>query len=57
MTPAHYIVVENKGDLDPDFIQNFTYATSFMYFNWAGTIRIPAPVQVRCIVFTYFCNF
>lgn len=28
-------------------ISRFTYKLTHMYYNWPGTIRVPAPCQVR----------
>ena len=44
VTPTHYVVVES-GSLEPHLIQKVAYALSHMYFNWAGTVKIPAPCQ------------
>lgn len=45
MNPTHYIVLHDNSDIKPDVIQKFAYACSFMYFNWSGTIRVPAMCQ------------
>lgn len=46
VNPTHYIVLHDNSDIKPDVIQKFAYATSFMYYNWAGSIRVPAMCQV-----------
>ena len=46
MSPTHYIVLEDNTNIAPDLIQKFAFATSYMYFNWAGPIRVPAVCQV-----------
>lgn len=44
-SPTHYVVVHNSTRLDPDKMQHLTYKMSHMYYNWPGTIRVPAPCQ------------
>jgi len=43
VSPTHFIVVE--GGFSPDFIQKLAYRLTHMYFNWPGTVRVPAPCQ------------
>lgn len=45
VTPTHYIVVHNTTGLKPDHIQRITYKMTHLYYNWPGTIRVPAPCQ------------
>nr|AUZ94235.1 piwi [Recilia dorsalis] len=45
VTPTHYIVLHNTTRLDPDKIQRLTYKMCHLYYNWPGTIRVPAPCQ------------
>nr|UJZ92584.1 piwi-like protein Ago3 [Scaphoideus titanus] len=45
VTPTHYIVLYNSTRLDPDKIQRLTYKMCHLYYNWPGTIRVPAPCQ------------
>ena len=42
VTPTHYVVLDN-GSMELDMIQKVAYALSHMYFNWTGTVKIPAP--------------
>merc|ERR1711862_820148 len=44
VTPTHYIVAES-GSIEIGLIQKVAYALSHMYFNWTGTVKIPAPCQ------------
>jgi len=44
VNPTHYIVIE-AGSIEIDLIQKVAYALSHMYFNWTGTVKIPAPCQ------------
>jgi len=46
VTPTHMVVVHENGDcLDADTIQKLAYKLTHMYFNWPGTVRVPAPCQ------------
>ena len=31
---------------EPDDIQKLAYKLTHMYYNWPGTVRVPAPCQV-----------
>lgn len=57
VNPTHFVVLdhaldpekENETTVDPvsvDLMQRFAYVTCFMYYNWSGTVRVPAMVQV-----------
>lgn len=48
-TPSHYVVIENECELTPDILQQLSYKLTYQYFNWPGSIRVPAPCQVRKI--------
>ena len=41
--PSHYIVLHDENNLQPHQMQRLTYKFCHLYFNWAGTIRVPAP--------------
>ncbi|KAM5170425.1 piwi-like protein 2 [Mantella aurantiaca] len=43
--PTHYICVMNTANLNPDHIQRLTFKLCHMYWNWPGTIRVPAPCK------------
>ncbi|KAJ8686462.1 hypothetical protein QAD02_022256 [Eretmocerus hayati] len=45
VSPTSYNVVEDTSGLDVDKIQRLTYKLCHMYFNWTGTVRVPAPCQ------------
>jgi aubergine-like protein len=45
VTPTHYHVVFDTTGIAPDYIQMLTYKMCHLYYNWAGTIRVPAPCQ------------
>ncbi|KAK2142285.1 hypothetical protein LSH36_977g02059 [Paralvinella palmiformis] len=43
VTPTHYVVVHDNTGWCPDFLQQLSYKMTHMYYNWSGTIRVPAP--------------
>lgn len=45
VTPTHYIVVYDGSNMKTDHMQRFTYKLCHLYYNWPGTIRVPAPCQ------------
>ncbi|KAI4478134.1 hypothetical protein M0804_012092 [Polistes exclamans] len=45
VTPTHYIVAYDGSNMKPDHMQRFTYKLCHLYYNWPGTIKVPAPCQ------------
>eukprot|EP01099_Mayorella_cantabrigiensis_P000709 TRINITY_DN1311_c0_g2_i1.p1 TRINITY_DN1311_c0_g2~~TRINITY_DN1311_c0_g2_i1.p1 ORF type:complete len:848 (-),score=209.79 TRINITY_DN1311_c0_g2_i1:183-2726(-) len=45
VTPTHYHVVYDTTQLSPDHMQMLTFKMCHLYYNWPGTIRVPAPCQ------------
>lgn len=45
VTPTHFIVLEDSAKMPPDVMQRLSYKLCFLYYNWPGTIRVPAPCQ------------
>ncbi|XP_053319817.1 piwi-like protein 2 [Spea bombifrons] len=43
--PTHYICVLNTTNLSPDHLQRLTFKLCHIYWNWPGTIRVPAPCK------------
>uniref|UniRef100_A0A671PUD1 Piwi-like protein 2 n=1 Tax=Sinocyclocheilus anshuiensis TaxID=1608454 RepID=A0A671PUD1_9TELE len=43
--PTHYIAVYNTANLTPDHLQRLTFKMCHLYWNWPGTIRVPAPCK------------
>ncbi|XP_018425718.1 PREDICTED: piwi-like protein 2 [Nanorana parkeri] len=43
--PTHYICLMNTANLSPDHLQRLTFKLCHMYWNWPGTIRVPAPCK------------
>lgn len=46
-TPAHYCVLvdEIKDREGPEKIQELTFKLSFLYFNFSGAVKTPAPLK------------
>lgn len=51
VTPSHLIVVRDDANFSPDVIQILSYKLCHMYYNWAGTVRVPACCQVCLMLF------
>ncbi|KAG7332045.1 hypothetical protein KOW79_003879 [Hemibagrus wyckioides] len=45
VSPTHYNVVYDSSGLRPDHMQRLTYKLCHLYYNWQGTVRVPAPCQ------------
>lgn len=45
VSPTSYNVIFDESGLKPDHIQALTYKLTHLYFNWQGTIRVPAVCQ------------
>ncbi|XP_055349493.1 piwi-like protein 1 [Paramacrobiotus metropolitanus] len=45
VAPTYYNVIDDDSPLKPQHLQQMTYMLCHMYYNWPGTIRVPAPVQ------------
>ncbi|XP_011168648.1 piwi-like protein Ago3 isoform X1 [Solenopsis invicta] len=45
VTPIHYIVIHDSSNMETDHMQRLTYKLCHLYYNWPGTIRVPAPCQ------------
>lgn len=43
--PTHYNVLWDMTGLKPDHMQRLSYKLTHLYYNWQGTIRVPAPCQ------------
>ncbi|XP_043392250.1 piwi-like protein 2 isoform X3 [Chelonia mydas] len=43
--PTRYICVLNTANLSPDHMQRLTFKLCHVYWNWPGTIRVPAPCK------------
>ncbi|KAB7506711.1 Piwi-like protein 2, partial [Armadillidium nasatum] len=45
VSPTHYVVLKDSESLKTDHMQRLTYKLTHLYYNWPGTIRVPAPCQ------------
>jgi len=45
VTPVNYNIIEDSSGFKPDHIQKLTYKLCHLYYNWPGTIKVPAPCQ------------
>lgn len=45
VNPTKYIVLTETGNLKLEHHQKLAYKLTHMYYNWCGTIRVPAPCQ------------
>lgn len=43
--PTHFFVTYDDSDLSKDALQELTYNLCYFYFNWSGSIKVPAPCQ------------
>ena len=44
--PTHFYIASNTSKISKDAILNFTYALCYNYYNWADSIKIPAPCML-----------
>lgn len=54
VSPTHYIVLKNGCGFSAEIVQRLTYKLCHLYYNWCGTIKVPAPVQVNMKYYYYF---
>ncbi|XP_013180171.1 PREDICTED: protein argonaute-3 [Papilio xuthus] len=45
VTPTHYVVIHDDSGMTADQCQRLTYKMCHLYYNWPGTVRVPAPCQ------------
>ncbi|CAK9832967.1 Piwi-like protein Ago3 [Anthophora retusa] len=45
VAPTHYIVAYDNKNMKAEHIQRLTYKLCHLYYNWPGTIKVPAPCQ------------
>ncbi|XP_039273647.1 piwi-like protein 1 [Styela clava] len=43
VSPTHYNVIFDKSGLQPNHMQRLAYKLCHLYYNWPGTVRVPAP--------------
>jgi aubergine-like protein len=49
--PTYYHVLLNETLFSPEEIQHLTYKLCFLYYNFSGSVRYPAPVRYAEKVF------
>jgi len=58
VTPTHFYVCLNESDdLEKADLENATYAFCYMYSNWSGSIKVPAPCQYAHKIAEYHYSF
>jgi len=47
VTPTHFVIIEESNStlMNADNLQKLSYKMTHMYYNWPGTVRVPAPCQ------------
>ena len=45
VNPTSYNMVRDTSGLKPEHLQKLTYKLTHLYYNWPGTVRVPAPCQ------------
>lgn len=45
VTPTHYLVIHDRAELSGEHLQRLTFKLCHLYYNWPGTIRVPAPCK------------
>ncbi|XP_034243669.1 piwi-like protein Siwi [Thrips palmi] len=45
VSPVSYNVLYDTVNLPPERLQRMTYKFCHLYYNWSGTVRVPAPCQ------------
>ncbi len=47
VSPTHFVVLGESGrnPLDANHMQRLAYKLTHMYYNWPGTVRVPAVCQ------------
>mmetsp|Transcript_34437 Transcript_34437/g.25530 ORF Transcript_34437/g.25530 Transcript_34437/m.25530 type:complete len:83 (+) Transcript_34437:2112-2360(+) len=51
--PVHYKVAANSTSHSVDFIEKFTYHLCYSYFNFGGSIKVPATTMYAGKVANY----
>lgn len=55
VSPTHYICVHDSIGMKADHLQRLSYKMTHLYYNWPGTVRVPAPCQVLMLIVSSQC--
>uniref|UniRef100_A0A6G1S4P7 Piwi-like protein 1 n=1 Tax=Aceria tosichella TaxID=561515 RepID=A0A6G1S4P7_9ACAR len=45
VAPTYYNIIHDESNMAPELHQMLAFKLSLMYYNWSGTVRVPAPCQ------------
>ncbi|KFB43049.1 AGAP008862-PA-like protein [Anopheles sinensis] len=45
VSPTHFVILRDDSSFSPDILQRLAYKMCYMYYNWPGTVRVPACCQ------------
>lgn len=45
INPTYYNIIYDQSGFTPDKHQMLAFKMCFLYYNWSGTVRVPAPCQ------------
>lgn len=45
-SPTLYRIIHNDGNIDPIILARFAFKLCYMYYNWTGGIKVPAPTMM-----------
>ena len=58
VTPVHFFVSLNESkDISKAALENLTYGFCYIYSNWSGSIKVPAPCQYAHKIAEYHHSF
>jgi aubergine-like protein len=43
--PTHYYLAYDEAGVSMNDVYDLIYKLSYLYYNWSGSIRVPAPCQ------------
>ena len=54
--PTHFYVAFNDSNVDKATVEKLTFDLCHYYFNWAGSIKVPAPCMYAHKIAELFMN-
>lgn len=45
VAPTYYNIIHDESGFSPDIHQKMAFKFCLLYYNWTGTVRVPAPCQ------------